>query len=82
VYLVYVGVGGWVLVSSAEEQVGAVGSSLFPIHRVGVVRSLVSVSAQPRTHLPGIVLLVGQAQGQRADPEVQELVSRYQEQGA
>jgi len=25
---------------------------------------------------------VGQAQGQRADPEVQELVSRYQEQGA
>jgi len=39
------------------------------------------VSAQSRTDLPGFVLLVGQAQGQRADPEVQELVSRYQEQG-
>jgi len=82
VYLVHVGVGGWVLVSSAEEQVGAVGSSLFPLHRVGVVRSLVSVSAQPRADLSGFVLLVGQAQGQRTDPEVQELVSRYQEQGA
>ena len=40
------------------------GVALLPLYRACLVRSLVSVPAEPRTYLPGFVLLVGQAQGQ------------------